>query len=72
MLSNAYKALTAGAGSLLAALVFASDHLGWAIPDSVQTPLGVVISVLTPIVTYLVRPGRGIVTPPAQPSARRL
>lgn len=65
MFGNAWKALTAGAGSLLAALVFLDDKIpGWAIPDAVETPLGIAIAVLTPVVTYLVKPGRRIVTPP--------
>lgn len=68
MFANARKAVAAGLGSLLTVLVFTSENLGWALPANVEVPLGIAVGLLTPVVTWLVKPGKGIVTPPAQPA----
>jgi hypothetical protein len=47
------KAIVAGIGSLLTVLTLVSDRFGFLIPAQYKKPIGMTISILTTILTYL-------------------
>lgn len=52
-LASIRKALVAGIGGLLTALTF-TQNFDWILPGSTSTTVGVVITVLTTVLTWLV------------------
>lgn len=67
-LKSIAKAIVAGLGALLTALTFAHQFDSF-LPGPVHTIVGIVIAVLTPLLTWLVPNKTKTPEPPAAPAA---